>query len=324
MTAQAETTEIFQRGLFEGLKFEPYGIDHLVDAFRHHHLALDMEFPFAIKAFSYETFQPGERLTWHNRLEIFCPLRGAGRFQMGERIIDFMGGDVLVVDNMKLHGALSFEGPHSVAVVIYLKAELFYNLGSAVCDYAYLTPFYGLTEEALPILRAGDPAAAPVHEALFRLLRCYFDAPQDQYSKIGCKAYLGQILYLLSKHLGTSELARAEYLRRREQSQRLGALVEYLNHNYCEKITVPHAAAMVGMSKSHFMRFFKQATGMTFVDYLTHLRISKARQLLRDKNLTIAEISNRVGFTDQSYFDRRFKEHFGKPPREYRATAESF
>jgi AraC-like DNA-binding protein len=222
---------------------------------------------------------------------------------------------------MKLHGALSFEGTQSAAVVIYFKAELFYNLGSAVCDYAYLTPFFGLTQEILPILSAGDPAAGPVHEALGRLLRCYFNAPQDQYSKIGCKAYLSEILYLLSKHLGTSELARTEYLRRREQAQRLGALVEYLNNNYSEKITVPHAAAMVGMSQSHFMRFFKQAAGMTFVDYLTQQRINKARQLLRDKNLSIAEISNMVGFIDQSYFDKRFKERFGKSPREYRLTA---
>src|SRR4030095_9260752 len=102
-----------------------------------------------------------------------------------------------------------------------------------------------------------------------------------------------------AKHLGTSELAHADYLRRREQAQRLGALVDYLNNNYGEKITSPQAAAMVGMSQSHFMRFFKQATGMTFIDYLTHLRVTKACQFLRDKNLSIAEISNLVGFTDQ-------------------------
>jgi two-component system response regulator YesN len=71
------------------------------------------------------------------------------------------------------------------------------------------------------------------------------------------------------------------------------------------------------------MRYFKQAAGETFVDYLTHLRIHKARLLLRDENLSIAEISNLVGFADQSYFDKRFKEHFGKSPREYRTTAES-
>ena len=323
MIAGKTTPERRECGLAEGLHFEPYGIEHLVDDFRHHHLALDLEFPFTIKPFSYETFQPGERLTWHNRLEIFCPVRGSGRFQMGDRIIDFNSGDLLVVDNMKLHGALNFEGSYGAAVIIYFKAELFYNLGSAVCDYAYLTPFFGLSQEILPMLRASDPAAALVHEALGKLLRCYFNSPQDRYSKIGCKAYLSEILYLLSKHLGTSELARAEYLRRREQAQRLGALIDYLNNNYGEKITVPLAAAMVGMSQSHFMRYFKQAAGKTFVDYLTHLRIHKARLLLPDKNLSIAEISNQVGFTDQSYFDKRFKEHFSKSPREYRATAES-
>ena len=88
-----------------GLYFEPYAIDQLVDASRHHRLPLDPEFPFAIKAFSYETFVPGERLTWHNRLEIFCPVRGSGHFQMGERVLDFESGDLLVVDNLKLHGA---------------------------------------------------------------------------------------------------------------------------------------------------------------------------------------------------------------------------
>src|SRR6185295_6999205 len=165
---------------------------------------------------------------------------------MGERIIDFKGGDLLVVDNMKLHGALQYEGSHTAAVIIYFKAELFYKLGSAVCDYAYLTPFFGMSQETLPMLSADDPAAPAVHEAMRKLLRCYFNSQQDRYFNIGCKAYLSEILYLLSRHLGTSELARAEYLRRREQAQRLGSLIDYLNNNYCEKITVPQAAAMVG------------------------------------------------------------------------------
>jgi len=312
-----------ETGFAHGLRFEPYAIDHLVDDFRHHHLPLDPEFPFAIKAFSYETLRPGEQLTWHNRLELFCPVSGAGRFQMGERRIDFKGGDVLIVDNLKLHGAYDFTPPHSRAVVIYFRAELFYNLGSAVCDYAYLMPFYGLAEHTPPILRAEEPAASAVHEALDKLLRCYFDTPADQYSRIGCKAYLSDMLYLLSRHFGASEMAQAEYLRRREQAQRLGALMEYLNHNYGAKLSAPRAAAMVGMSQSHFTRFFKQATGMTFVDYLTQLRVGKARQLLRDQTLSIAEISNLVGFCDQSYFDKRFKERFGKAPREYRRTAKS-
>ncbi|MBI1764223.1 MAG: helix-turn-helix domain-containing protein [Acidobacteria bacterium] len=318
MEAQGTNTNRFAHGL----QFEPYAIDHLVDSLQHHHLPLDPEFPFAIKALSYESFRSGEHLTWHNRLELFCPVSGAGRFQMGERLMDFKSGDVLVVDNLKLHGAFEFNPPDSRSIVIYFRAELFYNLGSSVCDYAYLMPFYGLAEDKAPILRAAEPASAAVHEALDKLLRCYFDAPPDQYSRIGCKAYLSEVLYLLSRHFGTSDMAQAEYLRRREQAQRLGALLEYLNHGYGEKITAPQAATMAGMSQSHFMRFFKRATGMTFVDYLTQLRVGKARQLLRDQTLSIAEISNLVGFADQSYFDKRFKERFGKTPREYRVIVE--
>ncbi|HKX26336.1 MAG TPA: AraC family transcriptional regulator [Blastocatellia bacterium] len=300
------------------MHFEPLIIDHLVDASGHHHLPLDPEFPFIVSPFSYETLKPEVRLTWHNRLELFIPISGYGSFRMGERVVEFKGGDLLVVDNLKLHGVVSFEGPQRQAIVIYFKAELFYNLGSALCDFAYLTPFYGLTEEINPILKADDPVAPPVHEALKKLFRCWFGAPGDQYFKIGCKTYLSEVLYLLSRRLGTSELARDEYLRRREQSARLGALVEYLKHNYSDKITIPQAAAMVGMSQSSFMRFFKQAAGMTFVEYLTHLRLTRARQLLRDRKLSIAEISGLVGFTDQSYFDKRFKEFFNKSPRECR------
>ncbi len=310
-------------GFAKGLRFEPYAIDHLVDDAGRHHLPLDPEFPFLIKSLSYETLKPEVRLTWHNRLEIFFPVKGHGCFRMGDRVIDFSGGDLLIVDNLKLHGVSSFEGTERLAIVIYFKAEFFYNLGSPLCDFGYLAPFYGLAEEATPILRAEHPASAAIHAALGRLIKCWFDEPRDQYFKIGCKTYLSEALYLLSRGLGASELARVEYGQRREQAQRLGALVDYLDHNYSDKITVPQAAAMVGMSQSTFTRFFKQATGMTFVDYLMRLRVTKARQMLRDWNLSIAEISNRVGFTDQSYFDKRFKEHFGKSPRECREMTES-
>jgi mannose-6-phosphate isomerase-like protein (cupin superfamily) len=265
-----------------GLRFNPYEIDHLVDAEGHHHLPLDPEFPFNIVPFTYETLKPEVRLTWHNRLELFFPLKGYGSFRMGERIVDFKGGDVLVVDNLKLHGAVSFAGDERQAVVIYFKAELFYNLGSALCDFGYLSPFYGMKDEVPPILRGEHQFAAAVHEALGRLLACWFESPRDQHFKIGCKTYLSEILYLLSRGFETSELARAEYVRRREQAQRLGALVDYLNSNFGEKITAPQAATMAGMSQSHFMRFFKQATGMTFVDYLTHLRVGKAPRYCRD------------------------------------------
>ena len=85
------------------------------------------------------------------------------------------------------------------------------------------------------------------------------------------------------------------------------------------RITVSDAAKMVGMSESRFMRYFRSASGMTFVSYLTHIRMNNATRLLRETDLSIGQIAASVGFQDQSYFDRLFKAEFGLTPREYRA-----
>jgi transcriptional regulator GlxA family with amidase domain len=61
---------------------------------------------------------------------------------------------------------------------------------------------------------------------------------------------------------------------------------------------------------------------MTFVDYLTHVRLSRALRLLRESSATIAEVALTTGFADQSYFDRRFKAAFGKTPNQVRRSTE--
>jgi AraC-like DNA-binding protein len=73
------------------------------------------------------------------------------------------------------------------------------------------------------------------------------------------------------------------------------------------------------MSESQFMKFFKRATGMTFVAYLTHVRLNRAYRLLTETDVSIAEVASSVGFSDQSYFDKRFKEAFKQTPRALRA-----
>jgi AraC-like DNA-binding protein len=66
------------------------------------------------------------------------------------------------------------------------------------------------------------------------------------------------------------------------------------------------------------MKVFKKVAGMTFIAHVTRVRISNSVRLLRETDLTIAEIATRTGFSDQSYFDRRFRQALGKSPREWR------
>jgi AraC-like DNA-binding protein len=305
--------------LTKGLPFEPFVIDHLVDARGRYRLDLDPQFPFAIKLYQFASVGNLYPLNWHERLEIFVPLSGEGEFRMGDRIIPFHAGDVLVVDNLKLHGLRLFRGADSRAMTITFNSEFVYNIASPLCDFAYLVPFHCQTEEVQPLVTQSEALSGPVHEALGRLVACYFDQSGGVYARLGCKAYLLELLFHISRHFAGAEVAHSEYLRQQERARRLGRLFDHLQEHYARPLKIAQAARMVGMSESRFMKFFKQSTGTTLIRYVTHVRLAHACELLRETDLPVAEIAARVGLADHTYFDRRFRQHFRTSPRAMRA-----
>ena len=110
-------------------------------------------------------------------------------------------------------------------------------------------------------------------------------------------------------------------MQRRRQAARLGRLFEFVRLNYAEPVSVAQAARMVNLSPPQFMKVFRKVAGMTFVSFLTRVRMTSAQRLLRETDRTIAEVAASAGFSDQSYFDRRFKRLFGLTPRQCRAGA---
>jgi AraC-like DNA-binding protein len=95
--------------------------------------------------------------------------------------------------------------------------------------------------------------------------------------------------------------------------------MQYVLAHRFQKITLGEVAAEANLTKEAFCRFFKLRTRKTFTDYLLHLRINEAQQLLQETELGISEIAYRVGFENLSYFNRSFKRIAGKTPRAVRA-----
>ena len=300
------------------LAFEPFAIDHLVDGTKRYDLELDPQFPFAIKLFSYDHVTPPYPLNWHPRFELFVPLAGEGTFVMGDRGIPFAAGDVLVIDNMRLHGLAEFRGRRRRAMVVTFSPEFIYTLGSPLCDALFLTPFYSQADITEPVVKEGERVAPSLHEPLLKLVSCYFQPSEKVSYRAGCKAYLLEALYVLTTRFGWSETSRLEYLKRHEQARQLGTLHDYLLANYSTKIPIATACSLVGMCESRFSKFFKAATGETFVAYLTRLRVERAGQLLQQTDQSVAEIASAVGFADQSHFDRMFRRYFQRTPTEVR------
>ena len=138
------------------VRFESFAIDDLVDAKGRYLLELEPAFPLSIKPFSFHP-EPGRlRLNWHERLEIFVAVQGEGEFQMGDQIVRFGAGDILVVDNMKHHGMGKLYGRRCRAISISFLPELIYTPGSPACAFALLVPFYSHSPGAL-IVRGYRP-----------------------------------------------------------------------------------------------------------------------------------------------------------------------
>jgi two-component system response regulator YesN len=108
----------------------------------------------------------------------------------------------------------------------------------------------------------------------------------------------------------------------RTNSQRAGILQkarEYIDQHYMEpEMSLNQVAAYVSHSPSHFSAMFSQGTCQTFKEYLTELRMKKARELLRTTSLRSSEISYQIGYGDPHYFSYIFRKNTGLTPTEFR------
>lgn len=96
---------------------------------------------------------------------------------------------------------------------------------------------------------------------------------------------------------------------------------EYIQANYMNNITLEDMAAQIGFSIYYFSKLFKRKFQLNFVDYLTRVRIRKAREMLEQGEVSIKEVSSRVGYSEANYFARVFKKETGVPPSVYQKNA---
>jgi AraC-like DNA-binding protein len=91
-----------------------------------------------------------------------------------------------------------------------------------------------------------------------------------------------------------------------------------VENHYGEKISIHDIAQIAGFSDSHFMRYFKETMGTSFVDYLKEYRLTMAARLLLSSDSSILAIASEVGFDNLSYFNRSFKKQYKVTPSQYR------
>ena len=93
----------------------------------------------------------------------------------------------------------------------------------------------------------------------------------------------------------------------------------YIQENYSRDISLDDVSSQVNISPYYFSKIFKEETGENFIEYLTRVRIDKAKELLVDANVSVKEAGIQSGYSDPNYFSRIFKKQMDMTPSEYKA-----
>jgi AraC-like DNA-binding protein len=286
-----------------------------------HHWAFDPGFPIDVRFFTFAQ-RNNIRLNRHDYFELLFLHSGGVSYQIQDRFFPMRKGDLILISGTQYHRMAQFQSPRLRAASLYFLPDLIRPLDSRGEEMAYLMPF--LVQDAnFPHVVAADTGLPRQVFDLMKRIQQELPA-QSRRGRLSVRTYLKMMLVLLVNHFAHYQGTEEVFQHRQNELQRLRPLFEYLDLHYGEPLTVEDAASLVNMSKSHFMRFFRQVTGQSFIDHLHHFRIAKAQALMANPNLSIAEISQEVGFCDQSYFGmvfrkllnmtpRQFKEQMGKP-----------
>ena len=99
-------------------------------------------------------------------------------------------------------------------------------------------------------------------------------------------------------------------------------LIEYIQENYQEKITLDKLGKQFGLSAGYICNLFAKHYNTTLTCFVTDIRLKRAVELISDGNLTLKQIAYESGYNDYFYFNKVFKAHFGVAPSQYENSVE--
>ncbi len=162
---------------------------------------------------------------------------------------------------------------------------------------------YRIIEEINKVSEGNEEAVYELSSHMREILQSKREKEMLKYiHKVGDKLFS-----LLRKNEGESSTKRS-----------INQALNYIENNYKKDISLKTVAKEVGLSLYYFSHLFKEEIGVSFVSYLNEFRIKKAKELLGNSKLNIAEISFEVGYNDPNYFTRVFKEYENLTPSEFR------
>lgn len=252
-------------------------------------------------------------LHWHKEFEITYVISGEGIFYTDLRPIYVKKGDIMIIPPLSLHSGKPLKDFCECKTLVFSLDFLKTNAADSI-SMKYLNP---ISERAynFPLLISKEsPAYKNILESFRNITKTY--EKQEFAFELLIKSELIKILYtLFNSDMVELNMNEKDF---EKKSEKIKSIIAYVKKHYKSNITITEVANYLDYSENYFCRFFKNQTGLTFVEYLNSVRLNAAANLLHNSDKPITDIALESGFDNLSYFIRIFKKKFIVTPLKYR------
>jgi AraC-like DNA-binding protein len=247
---------------------------------------------------------------YHNACEIHYFLGGEITFFIHDQSYKIKKGDVLFIDAYEIHMPVYKHYDYEKILLTYKPSFTETTPMLKTPDlFSILNKKFG----GIRVVSISAMLQEKVELVLFNMLEA--NSMRSSFRLHYLHSYLSLFLILLAEYLDAGDMTAAQVSL---LDQKVKRIITYIDANLEKPLSLDTFAGILNVSKYYLCRFFKEATGMTVIDYLNHKRILTAEKLLLHGRHSITEISLMVGFNNLTHFERTFKKLTGNSPRSHK------
>lgn len=237
----------------------------------------------------------------HAAYEIIYVNTGCGIMGIGENYVPFKQGECIIVNPYV---------PHCFIVDVQKTCKIT-QVEMAVMAPSHLSHKISFLENKTEYYKLTNC------ESLVRLMEnicfCHRMRREDSYAKAQMDFAMAQLYAALSYYIDESKDDSGP-----AGTHKVGRLIRYINDNLDSELNIEELAVKFGISSRYVRKYFLQQMGMSCMEYVTILRIGKAKELLWEPSHSVTDVALTTGFNSSQYFCRIFKKRVGMTPVEYR------
>lgn len=248
-------------------------------------------------------------LHWHNELEILYHLNGEADITVEGRKYSLPKKNLTVIESCQVHSTHVLDMTGMYLCIHVSKNQL--------KNYLPEIELYRIRCHPQEISDQAFPEYLRICELLAEITKLYMTDATAY--RLEAEGLIIQAVSRLIRHFSTKSVP--------DQSdvdtltiERIRQVITYVEEHYREPISLQDVSGLLGLSREYFCRFFKKTMNISFLEYLSDVRLSHIYQDLQETDTPIGVLLEENGFTNQKLFNRAFKKLYGRRPSEVRAS----